>query len=143
MKYWSCCQRKTTEFDVFLAQEGCETGEHNWFRKGEKVVKANNCRNDYHQMTNTLTLNFYAKLCDPSKCRLRASGTELDVHLEYENGNAVYDRRIQLFGDVDPSQSSVKLGAKCEIVLHKLQKMAWPRLEYSPPAPPVQNDDED
>ncbi len=33
LKFWSCCQRKTTEFDNFLSQEGCTEGEHIWFKK--------------------------------------------------------------------------------------------------------------
>ncbi len=36
LKYWSCCKRKTTEFDTFMAQEGCARGDkHQW--KVEKV----------------------------------------------------------------------------------------------------------
>lgn len=30
MKYWSCCQKKTTEFSVFLEQPGCTQGKHMW-----------------------------------------------------------------------------------------------------------------
>ena len=30
MKYWSCCQRKTTEFQQFMDQEGCDLGSHKW-----------------------------------------------------------------------------------------------------------------
>lgn len=31
LKYWSCCKRKTTEFETFMAQEGCTRGEkHQW-----------------------------------------------------------------------------------------------------------------
>lgn len=33
MKYWSCCQKKTTEFSVFLDQRGCSLGKHVWFSK--------------------------------------------------------------------------------------------------------------
>ena len=33
MKYWSCCQRKTSDFSAFLAQEGCTTGDHLWVKK--------------------------------------------------------------------------------------------------------------
>lgn len=33
MKYWSCCQKKTTEFSVFLEQPGCIQGRHVWFSK--------------------------------------------------------------------------------------------------------------
>ena len=30
MKFWSCCQRKTSDFQSFLNQEGCMLGEHKW-----------------------------------------------------------------------------------------------------------------
>lgn len=30
LKFWSCCQKKTTEFDKFMDQVGCETGIHKW-----------------------------------------------------------------------------------------------------------------
>jgi len=33
MKYWSCCQKKTTEFSLFLEQPGCTQGKHVWFSK--------------------------------------------------------------------------------------------------------------
>lgn len=33
MKYWSCCRRKTSDFNTFLAQEGCTTGKHMWTKK--------------------------------------------------------------------------------------------------------------
>lgn len=31
LKYWSCCQKRTTEFSVFLQQPGCTRGKHIWF----------------------------------------------------------------------------------------------------------------
>lgn len=30
MKYWSCCEKKTTDFANFLDQGGCTKGEHRW-----------------------------------------------------------------------------------------------------------------
>lgn len=35
MKYWSCCRRKTSDFNTFLAQEGCTTGKHLWTKKDD------------------------------------------------------------------------------------------------------------
>lgn len=35
LKFWSCCTKRTTEFEVFLNQVGCTTGQHVWFK--EKV----------------------------------------------------------------------------------------------------------
>ena len=42
MKYWSCCQRKTSEFQQFLDQEGCDIGTCTWTRadgKGWSIIK--------------------------------------------------------------------------------------------------------
>ena len=36
LKYWTCCTRRTSDFQAFLNQEGCETGIHDW--KTEKVM---------------------------------------------------------------------------------------------------------
>lgn len=33
MKYWSCCQKKTTDFSTFLEQPGCAQGKHTWISK--------------------------------------------------------------------------------------------------------------
>lgn len=33
MKYWSCCQKKTTDFSTFLEQPGCTQGTHVWTSK--------------------------------------------------------------------------------------------------------------
>lgn len=30
LKYWSCCQKRTTDFNAFLSQVGCECGKHVW-----------------------------------------------------------------------------------------------------------------
>uniref|UniRef100_A0A8C5QHX9 Cysteine and histidine rich domain containing 1 n=1 Tax=Leptobrachium leishanense TaxID=445787 RepID=A0A8C5QHX9_9ANUR len=35
MKYWSCCKRKTSDFNTFLSQEGCSNGTHLWVKKDD------------------------------------------------------------------------------------------------------------
>lgn len=30
LKFWSCCQKKTTDFNTFLSQVGCQEGTHTW-----------------------------------------------------------------------------------------------------------------
>lgn len=30
LKFWTCCQKKTTDFNTFLGQVGCERGSHVW-----------------------------------------------------------------------------------------------------------------
>ncbi|KAK6296474.1 hypothetical protein J4Q44_G00326160 [Coregonus suidteri] len=48
MKFWSCCRRKTSAFNGFLAQEGCTTGSHLW-RKPDKGMKVVPCSFDWQQ----------------------------------------------------------------------------------------------
>lgn len=30
LKYWSCCQKRTSDFTAFMNQEGCAFGKHKW-----------------------------------------------------------------------------------------------------------------
>lgn len=30
LKYWSCCTKRTSDFAQFLAQRGCQSGQHRW-----------------------------------------------------------------------------------------------------------------
>ncbi|VDN10489.1 unnamed protein product [Dibothriocephalus latus] len=109
MKFWSCCQRKTTEFDSFLEQEGCTSGRHNWTKE------------------NTL----------PETVKVNCNGVLLTVFFVYDAGKAQYDRSFNLQGIVDPSGSRVNLTAtKMEIVLKKAEARAWSALETHPPAKP-------
>ncbi|VDO58728.1 unnamed protein product, partial [Onchocerca flexuosa] len=32
MKYWSCCEKKTSDFSTFLEQKGCTEGKHCWMK---------------------------------------------------------------------------------------------------------------
>ena len=34
MKFWSCCEKKTSDFSSFLDQAGCTTGQHVWGKVG-------------------------------------------------------------------------------------------------------------
>lgn len=33
LKFWSCCQKRTTDFNTFLNQPGCTTGTHKWTKE--------------------------------------------------------------------------------------------------------------
>jgi len=66
LKYWSCCQKRTTEFEVFMAQKGCTAGSHLWIKPkensldktGAKVIK---CRHDWHQTGSHVIVYVYGK----------------------------------------------------------------------------------
>ena len=43
LKFWSCCQKKTSDFQSFLDQAGCQFGTCKW--KKESVSKIINYQN--------------------------------------------------------------------------------------------------
>ncbi len=44
MKFWSCCERKTSDFNNFLSQEGCTKGSHVWVLSEDEAKKIVECR---------------------------------------------------------------------------------------------------
>ena len=38
LKFWSCCQRKTTDFQSFLNQEGCTWGVCKWRKDNVRLL---------------------------------------------------------------------------------------------------------
>jgi hypothetical protein len=38
MKYWSCCNKKTSDFNAFLEQVGCSQGNHCWIKDLVNIV---------------------------------------------------------------------------------------------------------
>uniref|UniRef100_A0A0X3PTR2 Cysteine and histidine-rich domain-containing protein 1 n=2 Tax=Schistocephalus solidus TaxID=70667 RepID=A0A0X3PTR2_SCHSO len=139
MKFWSCCQRKTTEFDSFLEQEGCTSGRHNWTK--EEAAATNmmlsptftECRFDWFQLPDSVNISVYAKNTLPETVKVQCNGVFLTIYFVYDAGNAHYDRSFNLLGIVDPSKSQVNLTAtKLEVVLKKAEARAWSALETRP-----------
>uniref|UniRef100_G3W7R8 Cysteine and histidine-rich domain-containing protein 1 n=1 Tax=Sarcophilus harrisii TaxID=9305 RepID=G3W7R8_SARHA len=96
MKYWSCCRRKTSDFNTFLAQEGCTTGKHLWTKKdaGKKVVP---CRHDWHQTGGQVTISVYAKNSLPELSHVKANSTVLNIHIVFE-GEKEFHQNVKLWG---------------------------------------------
>ncbi|KAF5898217.1 cysteine and histidine-rich domain-containing protein 1, partial [Clarias magur] len=96
MKYWSCCKRKTSDFNTFLSQEGCTKGKHLWRKKdsGKKVVP---CRFDWHQTGSQVTITVYAKNSIPELSYVDANSTQLDIHIIFD-GDKEFDQKIILWG---------------------------------------------
>lgn len=139
MKYWSCCQRKTTDFNSFLSQGGCNTGEHVWIAKdGEEKKVA--CRLDWHQTGTHVTISVFAKMADPTKTWVEVNKVASKVNIVFEGGKSNFQKDIVLKGVIDPTKSSIKLlGTKVEINLKKLEPGSWSSLEFTLPptqAPP-------
>ncbi|XP_005089581.2 cysteine and histidine-rich domain-containing protein 1 [Aplysia californica] len=133
MKYWTCCQRKTSDFDAFLNQEGCETGCHNWIKP--KMSEEKQVRMDWHQTPSTVCLSIFAKVAMPDRTVVKANRVCCQVDIVYEGGNNVYNKTFILREAIDPNRSDVKLlGTKVEINLKKASAFSWPSLELPPPA---------
>uniref|UniRef100_A0A8C2Z7S6 Cysteine and histidine-rich domain-containing protein 1 n=1 Tax=Cyclopterus lumpus TaxID=8103 RepID=A0A8C2Z7S6_CYCLU len=142
MKYWSCCKRKTSDFNTFLSQEGCTKGTHLWRKKddGKKVVP---CRFDWHQTGAQVIISIYAKNAVPELCYVEANSTTLDIHVIFE-GEKKFVQKISLWGVIDVSKSLINMmAAKIEIDMKKSEPMLWARLDLPPPPPPKEEKEEE
>ncbi|KAM6985204.1 cysteine and histidine-rich domain-containing protein 1 [Aplochiton taeniatus] len=135
MKYWTCCKKKTSDFNTFLSQEGCTKGMHLWRKKdsGKKVVP---CRFDWHQTGAQVIVSVYAKNSVPELSYVEANSTMLHIHILFE-GDKEFEQKINLWGVIDVSKTVVNMmAAKVEITMKKSEPMTWARLDLPPPAPP-------
>jgi cysteine/histidine-rich domain-containing protein 1 len=129
MKYWSCCQRKTSDFNAFLSQEGCATGCHLWKKKSDVREKKVACRFDWHQTPSSVTISVYAKITDPTKTWVDVNQVSANLHIVFDGINQ-FDKSFVLRGVIDPSRSSVSLlGTKVEVTLKKAEAGSWSSLE--------------
>uniref|UniRef100_A0A8C9VKV4 Cysteine and histidine-rich domain-containing protein 1 n=1 Tax=Scleropages formosus TaxID=113540 RepID=A0A8C9VKV4_SCLFO len=136
MKYWSCCKRKTSDFNTFLSQEGCTQGKHLWKKQdmGKKVVP---CRFDWHQTGSQVIISIYAKNCNPELSFVEANSTVIDIHIIFERERE-FEQKISLWGVIDVSRSIVNMmAAKIEVAMKKAEPMLWARLDLPPPKTPV------
>ena len=129
LKYWSCCSKKTTVFEEFIAQPGCTMGTHKWVFSLNP--SASQIKFDHFQRGTNLVITFYGKLCDYCKCTVKASSTNLQINLTFEGGKKVIERLFELYSTVIPEKSAVEYYQnKVEVLLYKNAKFHWPQLEY-------------
>uniref|UniRef100_UPI00358F3DDB cysteine and histidine-rich domain-containing protein 1-like isoform X2 n=1 Tax=Myxine glutinosa TaxID=7769 RepID=UPI00358F3DDB len=127
LKFWSCCHRKTTDFNTFLSFAGCKRGAHCWHQA--PTTQQVTCRHDWHQMNNEVVLTMYAKTADPKLTHVRANSTVVEINLTFENEKQFF-MKVDLYGDVDVQHSTVTLAAsKVEVVLRKAEPIRWAMLE--------------
>merc|ERR1712192_81861 len=128
MKYWSCCQRKTSEFQHFLEQEVCDIGSHKWTadKKGADI----SCRYDWHQTATHITVAVYAKKYDPVKSFVELSPVRLVAHLHFPADNSNFDLDLELKGVVEVDACTANmLGTKLEIKMKKAETGSWAKLD--------------
>ncbi|KAG7470909.1 hypothetical protein MATL_G00118930 [Megalops atlanticus] len=131
MKYWSCCKRKTSDFNTFLSQEGCTRGNHLWKKQdtGKKIVP---CRFDWHQTGGQVMISIYAKNSIPELSFVEGNSTKLNIHIVFD-GEKEFEQNINLWGVIDVSKSIMNMMAtKIEIAMKKAEPMTWARLDLPP-----------
>jgi len=132
-KFWSCCTKRTSDFDEFLKQGGCETGRHKWMRPSEVSQKKSTCRYDWHQTGKYTTITVYSKVPDPEKCVVKVNATAITIFIAFNGGVDTFELDLVLDGVIVPEESSVEyMKSKAEIKMRKRDAFKWPRLEYKP-----------
>ncbi|KAH8313569.1 hypothetical protein KR067_008292 [Drosophila pandora] len=131
MKFWSCCQKRTSDFAQFMAQKGCAYGQHKWVKDNEdkKVVQ---CRYDWHQTATNVVVAIYAKKYHYAQSLVEINPIRLHVNLVFpEQENARFDLDLELRGIVDVKKASAHMyGTKVEITLPKLEPGSWSKLNF-------------
>ncbi|XP_072018786.1 cysteine and histidine-rich domain-containing protein 1-like [Amphiura filiformis] len=143
MKFWSCCERKTSDFNNFLNQEGCTKGDHIWILSEEEAKKIVACRHDWHQTGTHAVLSVYCKNSDPEKTTVEANQVCLNITITFDAGKSQFIKKIILEGPIDPKASKVNmLGTKVEIKLKKSEPFSWKRYELPEDVRPDDTGDE-
>ncbi|RWS25304.1 cysteine and histidine-rich domain-containing protein 1-like protein [Leptotrombidium deliense] len=131
MKFWSCCQRRTTDFNAFLDQAGCQTGKHLWFKPksdiNSKEERSKSCRYDWHQTGNNVVLSIYSKTPIPDQCLIKVNPVKLHAFVTFGlDERKEFELEVPLFGIIEVENSSVTyLNSKVEISLKKAEPIAW------------------
>ncbi|KAI3383944.1 hypothetical protein SNEBB_006853 [Seison nebaliae] len=125
-KYWSCCQRKTTEFEEFVKQIGCEIlKDHQWIAQKSVVEK---CRKEYHQTGMEINIVFYIRNPIPTKCSILTNSVNVTANMESKDGKK-YGEEIQLYDEIDTTKTQIYFAQpKIEVRLMKKNNIQWSRL---------------
>lgn len=128
-KFWSCCQKKTSDFSTFLSQVGCETGKHKWVKEEQESVS---CRWDWHQTPSNVVVAVYAKNYDYKRSFVKVNPVRLIVKMVFpQQNNAEFNIDVELRGMIDVSKTSAAMfGTKLEITMPKAEAGHWIKLDF-------------
>lgn len=138
LKFWSCCQKKTSDFSAFLAQVGCESGKHKWTQEESTNVS---CRWDWHQTPSTVVVAIYAKNYDYKKSFVKVSPVRLMIKLVFpQQANAEFNIDLELRGIIDVSKTTASMfGTKVEVSMPKAEGGQWLKLDFPRDQPVVED----
>uniref|UniRef100_A0A131XVS3 Putative cysteine and histidine-rich domain chord-containing zinc binding protein n=1 Tax=Ixodes ricinus TaxID=34613 RepID=A0A131XVS3_IXORI len=129
MKYWTCCQRKTSDFANFLEQRGCTSGSHLWIKKKNAEGDQATCRYDWHQTASHVVVSIFSKVPIPELSRVEANPVKLHLHITFGEDRCLFSQTFLLSGVIDVEKSCVQyLGTKVEVKLKKAEPMSWRHL---------------
>lgn len=129
LKFWSCCQRKTTDFQSFLDQVGCQFGTCKWKKESEGSAQVE-CRYDWHQTATHVTIAIYGKKYDPDSSYVEVSPVRLKCHLVFPEQGGSYHMDIELRGIINVEETTANfLGTKVEIKMKKAEPGSWAKLD--------------
>ncbi|XP_023167500.1 cysteine and histidine-rich domain-containing protein [Drosophila hydei] len=144
LKFWSCCQKRTSDFAQFMAQKGCVYGQHK-FTKDDDDKKVVQCRYDWHQTASNVVVAVYAKKYHYAESVVEVNPIRLHVMLVFpEQENAKFDLDLELRGIINVQKASVQMfGTKVEITLPKLEPGSWSNLNFPRDVLPAAKKDTD
>ncbi|KAK7693675.1 hypothetical protein QCA50_003245 [Cerrena zonata] len=138
-KGYLCCKRRVLEFDEFMKIEGCKQGKH-LFAPRQKEIKSEEfteCRMDHYQTPAQVHVSVFAKQTDKERSVVTIEADQIHLDL-YFQGTKRFRRSIDLFGPVDPTESSFKyFGTKVELTLKKADTRSWALLEKTDQQVPI------
>lgn len=133
MKFWSCCERKTTDFTAFLNQAGCTKADnHQWVHPDEAAEKSKQtARYDFHQIPDKIYVNVYCKGIIPAKTKVVISSQRIDINVCFGSAETEMALRVtELWALINPAESKLQYsGTKLELALSKRSKVQWKNLE--------------
>lgn len=134
MKFWSCCQRKTSDFTAFLNQAGCTTGQCKWKKESAGGSASVKCRYDWHQTATHVTVAVYAKNYDHRSVKLQVSPVRLNFTTYFPQEAGSFDMDVELKGLIEVGECSCTMtGTKIEIKMKKAEPGSWSRLDIPRP----------
>jgi len=132
MKFWSCCERKTSDFTAFLNQAGCEkTENHDWVHPDEAALKSKeNARYDFHQTPTNITLNIYCKGVIPKETTVNVSNCRVEIDFCFGIRKTNMSLAVtELWGKVTATKSRLNIGStKLELIMKKKTSGSWKKL---------------
>ncbi|XP_072387948.1 cysteine and histidine-rich domain-containing protein morgana [Diabrotica undecimpunctata] len=129
LKFWSCCKKRTTDFNAFLNQIGCETGTHIWNKEATDDASVQ-CRWDFHQTGSHVVVSIYAKEYCPKESIVKINPVRMYAKLVFpQQSNASFLLDTELKGIINVEASQVTMyGTKVEIKMKKAEAGSWSKL---------------